>query len=62
MNKLMMIFKAPTAEQLAHAQLARAKRDLLAADAQREQAVLVADYQRGLIARLNRVIASGELV
>ena len=62
MNKLMMIFKTPTAQQLACVQLARAQRDLLAADAQREQAVLVASYQRGLIDRLKRVIASGELV
>ena len=62
MNKLMMIFKAPNAQQLANIQLARAKRDLLTADAHSEQAALVATYQRGLIERLKREIASGELL
>ena len=62
MNKFLTVFKLPNADQVARDQLARAKRDLLMAEAQREHATLAAAYQRGLINRLTRVIATGELI
>lgn len=62
MKKFYSIWKAPSANELAKKQLADAKRDLLLALAQREHAVLVAEYQRGLITRLTRMVESGELV
>lgn len=62
MNNYFAMFKTPSADQAARDQLAKAKRDLLTAEAQREHANLVAAFQRGLITRLTSQIASGELV
>jgi hypothetical protein len=62
MKKLMNLFKLPSAEEAARIQLANAKRELLNADADREHATLKAEYQRGLIVRLTRMLNNGELV
>lgn len=61
MKQIFELFKAPNAEQVARQLLAKAKRDLLATEAQREHATLVAAFQRGLITRLTNQINSGEL-
>ena len=61
MKKMMNLFKLPSADIAARDQLAQAKRDLLLAEAQREHAILHAEYQRGLIVRLTRMINTGEL-
>lgn len=55
------LFTLPSADEAARQLLAKAKRDLLTAEAQREHAILIAEYQRGLIVRLTRQINSGEL-
>lgn len=61
MKKIFTIFKLPTAEQAARNQLTTAKRDLLMIESGLDEALLKAEFQRGLIKRLTNQINSGEL-